>query len=110
MNGDDGSIIWNKTYTYTGGTNEFDGVRMTIIGSDGYIYAAGFIGGDEAGTIFIVYAGQEVIMKIDPSDGSEIWININPNSEYSVALVESSNNYIFSSGTSWEEDLTITNK
>ena len=42
--------------------------------------------GDESGTIFIVYAGQSVVMKIDPSDGSEIWTNINPNSEYSILL------------------------
>ena len=31
---------------------------MTIIGDDGYIYAAGFIKGDEANTIFIVYGGR----------------------------------------------------
>ena len=24
-------------------------------------------------------------MKVDPTDGSEIWTDINPNSEYSVA-------------------------
>ena len=76
---------------------------MTIIGSDGYIYAAGFIGGDEAGTIFIVYAGQSVVMKIDPSDGSEIWTDINPNSEYSIALVESSDDYIYSAAAGWAE-------
>ena len=58
--------------------------------------SSGFIGGDEAGTIFIVYAGQSVVMKIDPSDGSEIWTDINPNSEYSIALVESSDGYIYS--------------
>ena len=108
LNGDDGSVIWDKTYNFSGSANEFDGIRMTIIGSDGYIYAAGFIGGDEAGTIFIVYAGQSVVMKIDPSDGSEIWTDINPNSEYSIALVESSDDYIYSAGTGWAEDLSIT--
>ena len=87
LNGDDGSIIWDKTYNFSGGTNEYDGLRMTLIGSDGFIYASGFIGGDESGTIFIVYAGQAVVMKVDPSDGSEIWTDINPNSEYSIALV-----------------------
>ena len=96
LNGDDGTVMWDKTYNFSGGPNEFDGIRMTIIGSDGYIYASGFIGGDEAGTIFIVYAGQSVVMKIDPSDGSEIWTDINPNSEYSIALVESSDDYIYS--------------
>ena len=108
LNGDDGSVIWDKTYNFSGSLNEFDGIRMTIIGSDGYIYASGFIGGDEAGTIFIVYAGQAVVMKIDPTDGSEIWTDINPNSEYSVALVESSDDYIYSAGTGWAEDLNIT--
>ena len=35
-------------------------------------------------------------MKIDPSDGSEIWTDINPNSEYSIEiLVESSDGYIY---------------
>ena len=57
LNGDDGSIIWDKTYTTSGNQWEYDGIRMTLIGSDNYIYASGFIGGDESGTIFIVYAG-----------------------------------------------------
>ena len=68
---------------------------MTVIGTDGYIYASGFVGADEAETIFIVYSGQAAVMKIDPFDGSEVWTDINPNSEYSIALVESSNGYIF---------------
>ena len=108
LNGDDGSVIWDKTYNFAGGANEFDGIRMTIVGSDGYIYASGFVRGDEAGTIFIVYAGQAVVMKVDPTDGSEIWTDINPNSEYSVALVEATNDYIYSAGTRWAEDLSIT--
>ena len=108
LNGDDGTVMWDKTYSFSGSSNEFDGIRMTIIGSDGYIYASGFIGGDEAGTIFIVYAGQSVVMKIDPSDGSEIWTDINPNSEYSIALVESSDDYIYSAGTRWADDLSLT--
>ena len=108
LNGDDGTVMWDKTYSFSGSSNEFDGIRMTIIGSDGYIYASGFIGGDEAGTIFIVYAGKSVVMKIDPFDGSEIWTDINPNSEYSIALVESSDDYIYSAGTRWADDLSLT--
>ena len=46
-------------------------------------------------------------MKVDPTDGSEIWTDINPNSEYSVVLVEAANDYIYS-GTRWAEDLSIT--
>ena len=40
--------------------NEFDGIRMTIVGSDGYIYASGFVRGDEARTIFIVYVARQL--------------------------------------------------
>ena len=108
LNGDDGSVVWEKTYNAPGSNWEFDGIRMTMIGSDNYIYASGFIGGDDPGTIFIVYAGEEVVMKIDPADGTEIWTNINSSSEYSVAVVESSDGYIYSAGTKYEEDLILT--
>ena len=37
LNGDNGSIIWDKTYVTSGNQWEFDGIRMTIIGSDNYI-------------------------------------------------------------------------
>ena len=59
--------------------------------------------------LYLLYMGQSVVMKVDPTDGSEIWTDINPNSEYSVALVESTNDYIYSAkGTRWAEDLSIT--
>ena len=58
--------------------------------------------------LYLLCTGQSVVMKIDPSDGSEIWTNINPNSEYSIALVESSDDYIYSAGTRWDEDLSVT--
>jgi len=108
LNGDDGTVIWDKTYTSPGNAWQFDGIRMTIIGSDNYIYASGFIGGDESGTIFIVYGGEAVVMKIDPFDGTEIWTNINSDSEYSVSLVESSNGHLYSAGTEYGEDLILT--
>ena len=53
LNGDDGTIIWDRTYSNGANLYEFDGIRMTISASDGYIYAAGFVNGDEAGTIFV---------------------------------------------------------
>ena len=96
MNGDDGTIIWDKTYSNGANLYEFDGIRMTISASDGYIYAAGFVNGDEAGTIFVVYAGQEVVMKIDPADGSEIWSNINLQSEFNSTCRKLGWLYIFS--------------
>ena len=41
--------VWEKTYNTPGSNWEFDGIRMTMIGSDNYIYASGFIGGDDPG-------------------------------------------------------------
>ena len=110
LNGDDGSVIWDKTYNFSGTRiNEFDGIRMTIIGSDGYIYASTKILLEVMRQVlYLLCIGQSVVMKIDPSDGSEIWTDINPNSEYSIALVESSDGYIYSAGTGWAEDLSIT--
>ena len=55
LNGENGSIVWNRTYNINQGNNMFDGVRTTIVGSDGYIYGSGFVGGDESNTIFVVY-------------------------------------------------------
>ena len=51
INGDNGETIWSQTYNSSGSSWMYDGVRMTIIGSDGFIYGAGFIGADEPGTI-----------------------------------------------------------
>ena len=39
---ENGSIVWNRTYNINQGNNMFDGVRTTIVGSDGYIYGSGF--------------------------------------------------------------------
>ncbi len=108
LNGNDGSILWSQTYNFNGGANSADGVRMTVIGSDGYIYGSGFVGGDEAGTIFIVYAGQAMLMKIDPSTGNEVWTHTNSNSEYALAVVEDSNGDLYYGSTSYEENLKIT--
>lgn len=108
LNGDDGSIIWEQTYFHTGNSYEFDGIRMTIIGDDGYIYAAGFIKGDEANTIFIVYGGQAMLMKVNPSNGEEIWTHTNTDSEYALAVVEDNNNNIYYGGTLYDDYLKLT--
>jgi hypothetical protein len=81
---------------------------MTIVGSDGYIYGAGFIEGDEPGSIFIVYAGKAMVMKIDPGNGDEIWTHSNPNSDYALAVVEASDGNLYYGGTEFDEDLTLT--
>lgn len=108
LNGDDGSIMWEKTYTSSGNQYQFDGIRMTIIGSDGFIYGAGFIGGDEPGTIFIVYAGQAMLMKIDPINGNEIWTHENFNSEYALAVVESYDGNMYYGGILYDDNLKLT--
>jgi len=108
LNGDNGSIIWDKTYTSSGSQYQFDGIRMTIIGSDGYIYGAGFIGGDEPGTIFIVYAGKAMLMKIDPASGDEIWTHENLNSEYALAVVESNDGSMYYGGILYDDNLKLT--
>tara|TARA_Y100001954_G_C15805591_1_gene602459 strand:- start:306 stop:1682 length:1377 start_codon:yes stop_codon:yes gene_type:complete len=108
INGDTGTIIWDRTYNYDGKNGEYDGVRMTCIGSDGFIYGSGFVNGDESGTIFVVYAGSAMIIKVDPSNGDEIWTYTNNNSEYALACVESSDNYIFFGGVEYEQGLSVT--
>ena len=73
----------------------YDGVRMTIIGSDGFIYGAGFIGADEPGTIFVVYGGSAMLMKIDPATGNEIWTHTNTEVEYALSVVQASDDYLY---------------
>ena len=108
LNGDDGSTMWSKTYNSDGESRQYDAIRMTIIGSDGYIYGAGLIGGAEQGTIFMTYGGVAAIMKIDPDNGDEIWTHSNPNTAYALAVVEASDGNLYYGGKSWEEDLTLT--
>ena len=108
LNGDNGSTMWSKTYNSPGEQYQFDAVRMTIVGSDGYIYGAGFIEGDEPGSIFIIYAGMAMVMKIDPGNGDEIWTHSNPNSDYALAVVEASDGNLYYGGTEFDEDLTLT--
>jgi hypothetical protein len=108
LNGNDGSTIWSRTYNSAGGSWQYDGIRMTLTGTDGYIYGAGFIGGDEPGTIFMIYGGEAAIMKIDPENGDEIWTHSNPESAYALAVVEASDGNLYYGGKPWDEDLTLT--
>ena len=108
LNGDNGSIIWNQDYNSSGSSSMFDGIRSTIVGSDGYIYGAGFIGGDESDTIFIVYGGNAMTIKVNPSNGQEIWTSINNQTEYAVSIVESSNGNLYYGSTNYEDNLTLT--
>ena len=108
LNGDNGSIIWSQDYNSSGNSSMYDGIRSTIIGNDGYIYGAGFIGGDESDTIFIVYGGNAMSIKVNPSNGQEIWTAINNQTEYAVSIVESSDGNLYYGSTNYEGDLTLT--
>lgn len=107
LNGDNGSIIWNKTYT-TGNASMFDGIRTTIVGNDGQIYGAGFVGGDEPDTIFVVYGGSAMVIKVNPSNGNEIWTHINSDTEYAMAIIETPSGNLFYGSTNYDENLTLT--
>jgi hypothetical protein len=104
LDGADGSTVWSKTYTASGGG--FDGIRMAITGSDGLLYGAGFTGGDEAGTIFVVYAGAGNVVKVHPADGALIWSEEIPGSEYVLAVAEAEET-LFCATAEWDADLGI---
>jgi len=108
LNGEDGSVMWSKTYPSDGESWQYDGIRMTIVGSDGYIYGSGFIGGDEPGTIFMVYGGAAAVMKIDPDNGDEVWTHSNPKTAYALAVVEASDGHMYYGSGAWDEDLSLT--
>ncbi len=108
LNGADGSVVWSKSYNIDGDNWEFDAVRMTTIGDDGFIYGAGFVGGDEPATVFIVYAGQAMVMKIDPETGDEVWTHTNSQTEYAMAVVQDSNGDLYYGSKNYDEDLTLT--
>ena len=108
LNGDNGSIIWSQDYNSSGNSSMYDGIRSTIIGNDGYIYGAGFIGGDESDTIFIVYGGNAMSIKVNPTNGQEVWTAINNQTEYAVSIVESSDGNLYYGSTNYEGDLTLT--
>jgi hypothetical protein len=108
LNGDDGSTMWSRSYFSDGDPRQYDAIRMTIIGTDGYIYGAGLIGGVEQGTIFMTYGGEATIIKIDPENGDEIWTHVNPNTAYALAVVEDSDGHLYYGSSVFEKDLTLT--
>ena len=107
LDGLDGSILWSQIYDAPGGWGSYDGIRMAIEGADGYLYGAGFVGGDEAGTIFVVYGGAGNVVKVDPADGALIWSENVTDSEYVLALAEVDGT-LFGATAEWDEDLSIT--
>lgn len=106
LDGEDGSTIWSQIYPQSGPNWAFDGLRMAIQSTDGYLYAGGFVGGDEAGTIFVVYGGAGNLVKVDPADGELIWSEEVSGSEYVLALAEA-NGEIYGATAAWDEDLGV---
>ena len=49
-----------------------------------------------------------MIIKVDPNNGDEVWTHTNNATEYALACVESSDNYIYYGGVEYEEGLSIT--
>jgi hypothetical protein len=56
----------------------------------------------------MVYGGQAMLMKIDPSNGNEVWTHTNNASEYAIAVVESSAGDFYYGSKVFNSDLTLT--
>lgn len=110
LNGLDGSVMWDRVYDYAGGGGQFDGLRTVAVAQDGMIVASGFVQGDESDTIFVVYAGSAVVMKVDPSDGEVVWESVNGQSEYALATAQGSDGSLYSAGVMYDEGLSITKR
>ena len=110
LNGLDGSVMWDRVYDYAGGGGQFDGLRTLALAQDGMIVASGFVQGDESDTIFVVYAGSAVVMKVDPSDGDVVWESVNGQSEYALATAQGPDGSLYSAGVMYDEGLSITKR
>jgi outer membrane protein assembly factor BamB len=110
MDGSDGSVMWETVLEQAGNNGEFDGLRTAMVGDDGYIYASGFRSGDEANTIFVVFAGQEFILKAEPSDGQILWSSAIGASEYGLATVQDSAGDLYTAGVMYDEGWCITKR
>ena len=107
LNGQTGEVIWDRNYPYPGNSQQFDGVRMAIVGEDGQIYGAGFVNGDEPNTIFVVYGGQSMLLKVNPETGDEIWSTIHDASEYALAIVQGEGGDLYTGGVMYEEGVSV---
>ena len=56
LHGLTGEVMWDQVYSYPGSGGQYDGLRTVMVGADGFLYASGFVQGDESDTIFVVYA------------------------------------------------------
>lgn len=110
LHGLTGEVMWDQVYSYPGGGGQYDGLRTVMVGSDGFLYASGFVQGDESDTIFVVYAGSSVVMKVDPVNGDVVWSSVNNASEYALATIQGPNGDLFSGGVMYDEGLSLTRR
>ena len=93
------SVMWDRVdYVF----KQFDGLRTVAVEQDGMIVASGFVQGDESDTIFVVYAGSAVVMKVDPSDGEVVWESVHALASRLLSL--------YSAGVMYDEGLSITKR
>ena len=110
IDGSDGNLMWETTFNQPGSDWEFDGLRSATVGDDGNIYASGFTGGDEANTVFVVFAGAETVIKVDSTDGQVLWTSNISDSEYGLATVQDSNGALYTAGVMYDEGWCITKR
>jgi len=110
IEGSDGGLMWESIIDHAGQNWQFDGLRTAMIGDDGYIYGSGFIGGDEPNTIFVVFAGLELVLKADPANGEIAWTSAIDASEYGLATVQNSSGDLYTGGVMYDEGWCITKR
>ncbi len=110
IEGSDGGLMWESIIDHAGQNWQFDGIRTAMIGDDGYIYGSGFIGGDEPNTIFVVFAGQELVLKANPANGEIAWTSAVDASEYGLATVQDSSGDLYTGGVMYDEGWCITKR
>ena len=110
IDGSDGGLMWESVIDHAGQNWQFDGIRTAMIGDDGYIYGSGFIGGDEPNTIFVVFAGQELVLKADPANGEIAWTSVIDASEYGLATVQDSSGDLYTGGVMYDEGWCVTKR
>lgn len=110
IEGSDGGLMWESIIDHAGQNWQFDGIRTAMVGDDGYIYASGFTGGDEPNTIFVVFAGQELVLKANPATGEIAWTSAVDASEYGLATVQDSSGDLYTGGVMYDEGWCITKR
>ena len=97
LNKDTGAQIWERYYSIDQlgqeQRNDFvaDAIHEVLYGSDGMLYATGYLGAEQLGFAFMAQGGTSFLMKIDPVSGELIDENIMSNQglTFGSSVVES---------------------